>query len=179
MSTPLDSTRSSYREALVEHLLLGGLLSDLWKSKRVAEVMKPQPDHGGYDTVIDCEGIVRHVQIKSSAIGARASFQKIHEALAKKPSGCVVWVVFDPDTLEIKEYLWFGGRPGRQLPDIEELKVARHTKATAAGVKSLRPAIRKLPKSKFQRVAHTHDLVQLMFGPGPVGRANMSKGKKS
>jgi len=179
MSTPLDSLRSSYREGLIEHLLLGELLKELWLSSRVAEVMKPQPDHGGYDVVIDCKGIVRHVQIKSSAVGARASFQKIHENLAKKPSGCVVWIVFDPGTLEIKEYLWFGGRPGRQLPDIKGLKVARHTKATAAGVKSLRPAIRELPKTKFQQVAHTRDLVQLMFGPKSAGGADVSEGKKS
>jgi hypothetical protein len=40
----------------------------------------------------------------------------INAALQSKPSGCVIWLRFDPVTLALGPFLWFGGEPGKPLP---------------------------------------------------------------
>lgn len=61
-------------------------------------------------------------------------------------------------------YRFFGGEPGKPLGSLEGFKVATHTKANALGVKSQRPAIRVVPKSRFIPVSTTRDLVKRLFG---------------
>lgn len=96
MKTTKHSLLSSYREALIEHLFVGEVLRELWKRGPVeAEIMKPQVDDAGYDVVIEAKGVTRHIQLKSSFTEARTARQKVHLKLERKPSGCVVWVMFD------------------------------------------------------------------------------------
>jgi hypothetical protein len=77
----------------------------------------------------------------------------------------VVWVIFDPSTLELGPFLWFGGLPGERLPDVRDLKVARHTKGNAQGVKQERPNMRVLPKGRFEKLGTMPDLLLRLFGP--------------
>ncbi|HEX6372902.1 MAG TPA: hypothetical protein VF006_28525 [Longimicrobium sp.] len=46
----------------------------------------------------------------------------INLRLAERPSGCVVWIWFDPDTLALGPFYWFGGAAGEPLPDIAGFK---------------------------------------------------------
>ena len=57
---------STFREAVLEHLLLGELLSHFWLAGTHAEVRKPKVDDAGYDVLIGANGIVRHIQCKTS-----------------------------------------------------------------------------------------------------------------
>ena len=107
--------------------------------------------------------VVRHVQLKCSVLGGSASNQKISRNLASKPSGCVIWVVVDHG-LKFDHFLWFGAGPGEKLPSVEGLKIARHPKGNALGVKSLRQNLREVQKSKFQRVEDFDGLLTLLFG---------------
>jgi hypothetical protein len=51
---------SSYREVVLEHLLVGALMRELWLSGvRRIEVLKPQVDDSGYDLVLEAKGIDR------------------------------------------------------------------------------------------------------------------------
>jgi hypothetical protein len=84
--------------------------------------------------------------------------------LADKPSGCVVWVVFDEASLELGPFLWFGGPPDQPLPDIRYLPVAKHSKGNARGQKTERPNIRVLKRGAFELVASLPELVSRMFG---------------
>jgi hypothetical protein len=94
--TKTDFTHSSYREKLIEHLFVGEVLKCLWKKSVCdVEVLKAETDHSGYDVVIDVNGIIRHVQLKASFKNARTHKQNLNRGLMYKPSGCVVWVVFD------------------------------------------------------------------------------------
>lgn len=157
---------SSYREALLEHLLSGEAMRHLWLRGNIRiETLKPQVDDTGYDLVLEANGVVRHVQLKSSHTGSSTGDVKVSIHLAKKPSGCVIWVWFDPQTLRLGPFLWFGGQPGVPLPELSTFKVARHAKRNAKGVKHERPNVRVIPKSRFEPIATIDELVLKLFGP--------------
>lgn len=155
---------SSLREKLIEHLFIGEVLKTLWqKGLRGVEVLKPEVDSGGYDIVIEHGGVVRHVQLKSSYVGSKTARQKVHVSLANKPSGCVIWVYFDADTLELKRFLWFGGKPGERLPDITDFPIAKHTKGNASGIKLERPNLRVVNKGKFKELESMQAVLYALF----------------
>ncbi len=165
MESTAHTRQSSYREALLEHLFIGAILSHLWRNGPIAaEVMKPQVDDAGYDIVIEVNSLIRHIQLKSSFIGARTASQKIHLRLAEKPSGCVIWIWFDANTLDLGPFLWFGDEPGKPLPDLSGYKVARHTKGDATGRKAERPMLRVVSKGKFRALTSVADVVAALFG---------------
>jgi len=111
----VHSKHSSYREKLLEHLFIGEVLTHLWKQGETnAEFLRPEVDSGGYDLVIAFKDIIRHIQLKSSHRNAKTARQNVNISLAEKPSGCVVWVVFDEDTLKLVEFRWFGGGAGQE-----------------------------------------------------------------
>jgi hypothetical protein len=156
---------SSYREKLIEHLFVGELLKLSWQNDDCQlEIAKPEVDNAGYDVIAEANGIVRHIQLKASFIGSTTSRQKIHVRLAEKSSGCVVWIYFDEDTLELGPFLFFGGTPGNQLPDIQDAKTAKHTKGNQHGHKNERPNIRELGKGMFISYASIKELYGALFG---------------
>lgn len=157
---------SSYREVLLEHLLSGEVMKHLWLRGNIRiETLKPQVDDAGYDLVLEANGVVRHVQLKSSHAGSSTSDVRVSLHLAKKPSGCVVWLWFDPNTLQLGPYLFFGNAPGLPLPDIAGFKVAKHAKGNAEGVKLERPNMRVIPKNRFESLSSVSELVLRLFGP--------------
>lgn len=159
------SIHSSAREKLLEHLFVGELLKLFWlRNDELMEVCKPEVDNAGYDIILEAHGVIRHVQLKAAFIGAKTARQKIHLALAKKPSGCVVWLYFCEETLELEPYLFFGGAPGEPLPDLSAFSVAKHTKGNAQGIKKERPNIRVVPKGTFTRLESQGELYQTLFG---------------
>ena len=165
MTSSAHHLLSSYRETLIEHLFVGDLMRVLWRHGPIrAEIMKPQVDDAGYDLVVECNGVTRHVQIKASFIGSTTRSQKVHLHLTKKPSGCVVWILFDPETLQLGPYLFYGDKPGVALPSLAGFKTARHTKGDAKGVKAERPMIRVVPKGSFKSIDQIESLVALLFG---------------
>lgn len=156
--------KSSYREKLIEHLFIGELLKLSWSTGACSiEVSKPEVDNQGYDLIAEENGILRHIQLKTAKLDAKASYQKVHIALANKPSGCVLWIFFDETTMQLGPFLFFGGKPGEKLPDISQFKVAKHTKGNKDGVKAERPDIRQIPKSKFTVYSNIEALYSVLF----------------
>lgn len=156
---------SSFREKLVEHLFVGELLKLSWQSGKCGlEVAKPEVDNSGYDLIAEANGVVRHIQLKSTYHGGKAATQKIHMRLAEKPSGCVVWVYFNEDTLELGPFHFFGGKPSEPLPSLEALKPARHTKGDHAGHKAERPNLKVLKKGQFKSYVSVREIFQALFG---------------
>lgn len=170
-SDPLrDPTLSSYREQLVEYLFLTELLQDGWLRRRQQiDVLRADVDGAGYDLVADCQGVLRHVQLKSSVEGGRASRQSIHIALASQPAGCVVWVILgqgDGHRLALS-YLAYGDPRALPLTGLERFPNARHAKANAQGHKSHRPRIRSVPRTVFTPLQNIQELSDWLFGaPG-------------
>jgi len=158
---------SSYREKLLEHIFVGELLKHSWLERKCGlEVAKPEVDNSGYDLIAEERGIVRHIQLKASHSAARTANQKVHIALSEKPSGCIIWIHFSEETLDLGPFLFFGGLPGCPLPDLSAMKTAKHTKANAEGVKAERPSIRTVPKGSFHRVECIREIYELLFGSG-------------
>lgn len=166
MTATEHSLFSSYREALLEHLFAAEVMRHLWLRGNVRiEMLKPQVDDGGYDLVFEANGVVRHVQLKSSHHDSATAHATVSLSLAKKPSGCVVWLRFDARTLALGPYWWFGGAPKERLPDISTFRTAKHTKGNAQGIKLERPNLRVVPRGKFEVLASVEELVFRLFGP--------------
>ena len=164
-----DRTRhylqSRYREKVVEHIFVGELLRHLWTcGLDGVEILTPEVDASGYDLVLTLGPVVRHVQIKCSVDGGSARDQKVNASLALQPSGCVVWIVVDNESLEFRRFLWFGAVPGKPLPDIGHLRNAKHTRANTEGIKAFRANTKIIPRSKFTTLADMAALVRALFG---------------
>ncbi|MEH6594847.1 hypothetical protein [Pseudoalteromonas marina] len=155
---------STYREKLIEHLFVGELLKLSWLDHECGlEVAKPEVDNSGYDIIAECYGVVRHIQLKASHTSSSTTQQKVHIKLTDKPSGCMVWIIFDEDSLAFKEFLFYGDQAGEPLPSIDNLKVAKHAKGNKDGVKNERPNIRVINKGQFEPVNSMESLFHKLF----------------
>ena len=169
----LDTHQSVYRERLLEHVLIAELLKHSWlEHSAEMEVSKPEVDRAGYDVILEARGIVRHVQLKSSTLAAKTARQKVHFDLASKPSGCIVWSRFEEKTLSLSPFYFFGSGPGRPLPCLNELPIAKHTKGNSVGVKALRPNIRVISQGKFEVLESIADLYDKLFVEGSSHNRN-------
>ena len=110
---------------------------------------------------------MRHVQLKAMVAGGKRNVR-----LRSRPSGCIAWVVYDPATLKVVEYRWFGGERGEALPDIGGI-VARHTKGNALGEKAFITGHRLLGKTKFETLADLGMLADRLFGPARPAATNL------
>ena len=159
------SEHSSYREKLIEHLFVGELLKLSWLNGDCQlEIAKPEVDNSGYDVIAEANRVVRHIQLKASYIGSKTSRQKVHVKLAEKLSGCVVWIYFDEETLSLGPFYFFGSAPGEPLPNIQDTKVAKHTKGDQDGLKAERLNIRELNKGAFTKYDTIQNMYQALFG---------------
>jgi hypothetical protein len=157
--------RSSYREMLIEHLFAGELMRHYWQRKEsLLEVAKPQVDDGGYDLIIEANGEMRHVQLKSSHQNSRLRETNVALSLANKPGGCVIVVRFEEESLKLGPFHFFGGRPGEPMPDIRGYKVTRNTRRNKEGGRNERPAHRTIPLSKFEVIPDIFRLAERLFG---------------
>jgi len=157
--------KSSFREKLLEHLFVGELLKELWiRDNAGAEVLRPEVDFGGYDLVIELDGIIRHLQLKASHAEAKAAKVNISKQLQQKPSGCVIWLRFDPTTLKLGPFLWFGSEPGTPMGDISKYPLAKNTRADSTGKKGFRKNLHCVPKSAFTRLNSIGEVIERLFG---------------
>jgi hypothetical protein len=145
------------------HIFLGQLLAFMWRSgDRDIEVLKSEVDRGGYDVVLEANGIIRHVQLKSSFRGSTVREVDVSTKLLRKPGGCILWLEFDSENLVIERFYWFGGKAGAALPDLGP-RVSRHSKGNSEGVKSERPIHRVLTRGRFVALEGISDVVERLF----------------
>ena len=156
---------SSFREKTLEHVFIGDCLRRLWAAGVwEAEVLKAEVDAAGYDLVMEVGGVLRHIQLKASYNGSTVREQTINAKLADKPSGCVVWIGFNPDTIELGPFYWFGGHPGEPLPSISGFKKAKNTRADASGRKGERPNSYVLKRTACKRLDSLGEVIEHLFG---------------
>lgn len=169
MVTSELTNHSTYRESVLEHLFIGEVMTYCWRERlpRI-EILKSQVDNAGYDVVLEANGIMRHVQLKSWHVGAATPGVNINVELANKPSGCVVWMFVDPGTLESSHFLWFGEGPGESLASLDTFKTSTHNKRNAQGVKTERPSNRYVTRRFFTLLPMIEAVVVKLFGRLPV-----------
>ena len=110
----------------------------------------------------DC--ITRYIQLKASFNGSKVARQTINGKLAEKLNGCVIWMGFDPDTMELGPFYWFGNPPGSPSPDLSRFRLARHTRGNKEGHKPIRRNSFVLPKGDFVRLETIDDVLEKLFG---------------
>lgn len=155
---------SGPREKILEHRLVSDLAELMMRRGTELDVMRSEFDAHGHDVVFEAAGMIRHVQLKAMVAGGKRRDVNVNVRLRSRPSGCVIWMVYDPMTLRVIEYRWFGGEPGEPLPDLGERNV-RHTKGNASGEKAFRNAHRLLCKTSFEILADLRVLADRLFGP--------------
>ena len=159
-----SSTQSVQREALFEHLFLGQLMQFLWLRNCFLEVSRPLVDNRGYDLILECNKVIRHVQLKVKA-GTTTKWA-VHCALSEKPSGCVIVLLVNEEEMAISSYLWFGGNPKARLPELGD-RVTKHAKANAQGIKTERPDKRDVGIGKFSKCCEISQIAEKLFGKIP------------
>ena len=155
---------SGLREKVIEHLFVGDLLRCLWRrGVRDVEVLRAEVDRAGYDLVLEASGVMRHIQLKASYRGAKTGEVGININLAHKPSGCVIWIWFDPESMDLGPFLWFGDKPSQPLPPLGD-RVGKHTRADSTLTKADRPNIRVLTKGRFSKLQGVEEIADALFG---------------
>jgi hypothetical protein len=163
MDTAATWRASSILEKVLEHRFIAEISTALWcKGISDFEVLRSEVDSRGYDLVVEARGKQRHIQLKALRRGGKRRNVTLSKRLAEKPSGCVIWMVYDPETLATGPFLWLGGSPGEPLAELGE-RVARHTRGNAKGEKAPRAGHRVVKKSAFKKVANVSDLVDALF----------------
>jgi hypothetical protein len=163
-----DTEQSAYRERLLEHLLISELLKLSWyRGDCSLEISQPEVDRAGYDLIAEAYGVIRHIQLKTTAVGSKTSEHTISLALASKPSGCVVVVQFEKASLKLGPFLFLGGPPGKPLPSLTSFKVAKNVRANAQGKKTERKNHRVVSHRNFRAVATVDQLFAELFGAQP------------
>jgi hypothetical protein len=116
--------KSTFYEQLIEHVFISELLQEAWfRLGKTVDELRPEIDSAGYDLLLECNGVIRHVKLKNSIQGPKIAYQKINTALAEKPSGCIVWLIREEDKIKNRvnlKYLYFGDAPGKPLPSLDK-----------------------------------------------------------
>jgi hypothetical protein len=74
-------THSVLRERIVEHVFVGDVLRTLWRRGVTdVEILRPEFDAHGYDVVMSCGTVVRHVQLHQPACFQRSIRRKYESA---------------------------------------------------------------------------------------------------
>ena len=84
-----------------------------------------------------------------------------HVELATKPSGCIIWMTYDPLTLRPVSWRFFGGGPGERIRPLGD-RIGRHSR----GSKGFRPDQRIIKAKLFDKVGSVEELVDRLFGRG-------------
>jgi hypothetical protein len=164
IETSAHSFDSSLREQALVHIFLGQLLTFMWlNGGRDIEVLKSEVDRGGYDLVLESNGVIRHIQLKSSFRGSKVREVDVSTKLLNKPAGCILWLEFDPKSLAIERFYWFGGPARTVLPNLGE-RTSRHSKGNSRGEKNPRLVHRVLTRGRFDALANVSEVVERLFG---------------
>lgn len=110
---------------------------------------------------------MRHVQLKASYLSAKTGNLGINLNLARKPNGCVIWIWFDPQSMELGPFLWLGGEPGQPLPSLGK-RLCKHSKGDSTGQKTTRASIRTVTKGRFETLATMDEVADALFVVRPV-----------
>ena len=157
-----DNHESVYREKIVEHSLATQLLIHDWKTGAAkVDILKPEIDRFGYDLLVIRGSVSRFLQIKSSTITSPVGSHKVHVNLLNQPNGCVIWVVVKED-LSFSSFRVIIPEVGCSIGE-QLFKVATHTKRNAQGVRTSRPNIRTIPKTRFEIVPSFEGVFSKLF----------------
>lgn len=178
-ASKIYTEHSVFIEQMVEHEFISRVTQYIWFNYRqTIEVLHSEIDAYGYDIILEFNGILRHIQLKTSSKGTTTDKQKINIALSKKTGGCVIWIIREEDSFNQRfnfEYLYFGGKAGEPMPNIDNFKTAKANKANSQGIKSERPNIKEVRKAQFTKIKNLEELIEILFGEQPNDKNFLKK----
>jgi hypothetical protein len=158
-----DSTHSTLRERIIEHVFVGETLRTLWRAEITdVEVLRPEFDAHGYDLVMVRKTIVRHIQFKTGK-SQKPGDVSVSRLLAGAPSGCVIWIRVT-EGLDLGPFFWFGSAPGVPLPPIDDYKVPKRATHNKKGERPARTNHRLIPGSAFKKLESLDNVLSALFG---------------
>lgn len=153
-----NSKDSSYIEKMIEHIFLSEILTKAWvKYKKKISIIRPEIDDSGYDLILECEGIMSFIQLKTS--NEKIKPQKVNEKLFKKKEFAVILIIVDKEKMMLENYYYFADKN----ISVVNLKPAKHTKANSKGIKTERPNIKEIPRSGFVKLNSIQELLEKLF----------------
>lgn len=115
-----SSGMSHYREKVLEHTFIAELLQHCAfarPGRLKVDVLHAEVDEGGYDLVLMAKGRTRHVQLKSTVVGASKKQVRVNAVLANYAEWCVIWFdwrVSDVGCLDLS-YRWLDSESPGEL----------------------------------------------------------------
>ena len=158
-------------ELLIETTFLSELLQGVWfRRHQAVDVMHSTVDAFGYDVVLQCDDVVRHVQLKAKKRSSRTSryANRTPSCASDRP---VAWCALgsrgrrEPHELD---FLWYGSGPRDPLPELLGV-VSKHSHGNSQGVKWVRASMRDVELKDFDVVSDTAELCDRLFGSIPTG----------
>jgi hypothetical protein len=156
---------SSSMELMIETTFLSEVLQEAWFARhQLVDILHSTVDAFGYDVVMQCGDVTRHVQLKAKKKGGSTRHYAINTLLTERPAGCVVWEHVPTTNRMNFTYYWFGAGPDEPLTGLG-VKVSKHARANAQGEKSERLRMRDVKFSAFTQMTGIDELVDRLFGP--------------
>jgi hypothetical protein len=165
--TPIDDNVhfSAYRHSMIEDALIVAVQRHFWlNSHQRVDVLRSNVNDSGYSVVLEAKGVSRHIKFVSTEQNGKRGHVDVNRALELKPSGCVVWLFFDPETLDLGPFRFFGKAPGEALDPLWHFNDAVRATPNAAGDKPARPNLKRVGQKYFDKVDSLDDLILKLFG---------------
>jgi hypothetical protein len=142
--------------------------------KKEVKIIRCEVDSSGYDLIVDCDSTFRYIQLKTSVLSSKRSYQKFNVSLLAQQNPCIIWIIYRYDKkkndLDFKYYFW-GNELGKKKPNEKAYKATRQR--TAGGKNGRLCNVRNIPKGQFSE-ANIFELFIKLFGavkPPPVPAA--------
>ncbi|MDR2509337.1 MAG: hypothetical protein LBC77_01690 [Spirochaetaceae bacterium] len=159
------STKSNFFENAIEHRFISDTILFGWNNyQKEVGLLRCEVDNAGFDLVFKCDGVFRFIQLKSSGLNSKRSYQKFNTALLENENPCIVWVqyAYNFKRADIdQKYLFWGSDVGKSAPDISHYSIPKGKKS-ASGEPKLLLNVRNIPRGAFIEVS-ADDLFRKLF----------------
>lgn len=161
------SKKSVFFEKLIEHRFIADIMMLGWfHHNKEVRILHCEIDNTGFDILINCGGIDRYIQLKTSDYSSKRSYQKFNTTLLQKQNPCIIWITyyFNPEKRDLDlRYLFWGKEIGQRTPGITQFGIGK-TKTNSQGIKKELAHIRNIPRGHFHEVP-PGKLFEKLFGP--------------
>ena len=101
---------SRFFENLLEHRFLYDLGRELVlrEPPQLLGILKAEVDMEGIDLTLTCGGMIRNIQMKTRSKAPAPTSYNISDAVWKATDACILWMIYDPNTLEPIDYYLLG-----------------------------------------------------------------------
>jgi hypothetical protein len=167
LESPVDDNvhSSSYRQAMIEDAFVNAVQRHFWlNSHEHVDVLRPRVNDSGYSIVLEAKGVTRYIKFASTERNGKRGHVDVNRELESKPSGCVVWVSFDLETLGLGPFRFFGQAPREALGSLSQFKDAVRSTPNMDGDKPLRSNIKRVVKKDFDKFDTLDELIFKLFG---------------